>query len=228
MAEHVWFIPVTGGSSGSDVAAAFPIAPTRDLTNVQWNFSVFPVGQEPPAAVSCLSYNSITRFTMGQEGPPITPARLNDCYGSWTWRSCADDQNIITGGQLAVGTVFSRQLTVSHGDDVPPNIVYTWDDVEVFAKYRVSNVNRLDNIYLTINEASGTWFPNPVSDDWGNCVSNTWRVVGTRKNNAWSGWEDIENLRVTLNFQGTTNLANVGLVTVDVEWFAFRLSDQEE
>lgn len=225
MADHLWFIPVTGGNAPGLAAATIPMAPTRDLTNVQWMFSVYPVVQEPPAAVSCLSYTSITRFTMGQENP-VWPARLNDCYGNWSWRSCADDQNIITGGQLAVGTVFSKQLAVQHGDDVPPAIPYIWDDVEVFAKYRVDNRLRLDNIYLTINDASGNWFPNPVSDDRPNCVNNTWRVVGTRKNNVWGSFEDLENLRVTLNFTGTTVLANVGLVMVDVEWFAIRLSTQ--
>jgi hypothetical protein len=221
MAEHVWFIPVTGGSGAAAGAATFPIAPTRDLTNVQWNFSVFPVGQEPPAAVSCLSYNSITRFTMGQEAMDPIPARLNDCYGSWKWRSCADNSNIVSGGQLAVGTVFSRELIAQHGDDVP--VAYSWNTVEVFAKYRVDDKTKLDNIFLVINDSLGNFYPNPATDDHPGYTSGTWRVVGTRNRNHWQDW-DSDNLRATLTFQGTTVAANVGLVTVDVEWFAFRLS----
>lgn len=35
MADHLWFIPVTGGCAPGLGAATFPTAPTRDLTNVQ-------------------------------------------------------------------------------------------------------------------------------------------------------------------------------------------------
>lgn len=176
-------------------------------------------------AAACLNYTSITRFTMGQEALPPTPALLNDCFGSWSWRSCADDTDIVTGGQLAVGTVFSRTLTAQYGDTPLPT--YIWDTVEVYAKYRVDDPLKLDHIYLQINDSAGLNFPGVAADDIipYRLVPNTWKVMGVRKSGTWDGWDD-DNLRVTLSFMGTTLPANVGPVTVDVEWFAIKLGDQ--
>lgn len=237
MAEHLWFIPVTGGSSGSDVAASFPIAPTRDLTNVQWFFSVYPVGQEPPVDTACLSYSSITSFSMGQENDPGEPSKLVNCYGHWAWRSCEQDNNIVTGGQLAVGTVFSRLLEI-YQDGIPdpghvgPDV---WDMVEAWVKFRINaaNINMFDNVFFTINDSSAP--PNVVglnnmnARDWLGTIGpgglNNWFVAYAFKVGNWEGWESY-NLRAVLSAQGTRNPANVGPVSVDVEWFAFRLSEE--
>jgi len=123
--------------------------------------------------------------------------------------------------------VFSRTLIDRYGNT--PLGTYTWDDVEVFAKYRVSDKTKLDHILLRINDSAGLYFPTADADDIVPYTSGTWRVVGVRKDNTWSNGEDWDddNLRATLTFQGTTSAANVGVVTVDVEWFAFRLSDEQ-
>lgn len=219
--DHLWFIPVSSGNTLGEGAAAFPIAPTRDLTNVQWNFSVFPVTQDPPAEVSCLSYHSYTTFVMGTE-TGITPSELRECYASWRWRSCADDTNILNGGQLAVGTVFARQLPLDNSQ--PHTSWATWRNVEVWAKYRVDVPARLDNIYLSINDRGGNSYTpgdiQPVTP------AATWRVAYLTLA-SWEDWDDpATNLRAVMSFQGTTNPANVGVVNVDVEWFAIRLSSE--
>jgi hypothetical protein len=193
--------------------------------NVQWDFGKFPVEQsDPPVEESCVQASAITTTILGTEGGGAAdhPSKLSQCHGSWKWRSCKDDDDVVVGGQLAVGTVFSRRLIATHGDSP---LSHTWDDVEIFAKYRVDDKNKLDNIFLTLCDSGANSFPG--TDDWGNCVNNVWRVVGLRKDDSWSGWDDPENLRAVLSFQGTTNAANVGKVTVDVEWFAILLSDEE-
>jgi hypothetical protein len=156
---------------------------------------------------------------MGSDAGP-SPSRLRECYARWRWRSCADDTNILNGGQLAVGTVFSRELASQNADPQNPT---TWTQVDAWAKYRVDNTVRLDNFFFTINDSAGLFVP--VVNNIVNTVNGVWRVVTVQKMGDWSEW-DSDNLRVTLTFQGTTNVANVGVVNVDVEWFAIRLSDE--
>jgi len=222
MADHLWFIPVSSGNTLGEAAAAFPIAPTRDLTNVQWNFNVYPISQVPPAEASCLSYNSYSAFTMGSDVGP-TPSELVECYARWRWRSCADHVNILNGGQLAVGTVFARELPL---DNLEPHVTWnTWNIVDVWAKYRVDVPARLDNIFLSINDRGGNVVSGP------NLLplltpAGVWRVAYL-SNPAWEYWDTpATNLRVVMSFQGTTNLANVGTVNVDMEWFAIRLREE--
>lgn len=228
MADHLWFVPVSSGNAPDEATAAFPIAPTRDLTNVQWNFSVYPVGQQPPAEVSCLSYNSYTAFTMAQEGPPIVEAMLRECYARWTWRSCTDNTNILNGGQLAVGTVFARELPV---DNLEPHQLWnTWTDVDIWAKYRVDVPARLDGIFLSLNDRGGNSSAGPNLALGGLTPAGTWRVAYHTFNQfVQDEWDTPStNLRVVMSFQGTTNPANVDVVNVDMEWFAIRLRYVEE
>lgn len=224
---HVWFIPVTGGR-GPGMSGIEPFRKQAvEPFNVQWNSSVYPVNQEPTAEESCVQSTGITSFVMGYDiAPNDEPSRLSQCHGTWTWRSCKDGSDVVVGGQLAVGTVFSKELPVLHGDT--PHNTYLWNIVEVFAKYRVDDKNKLDHIWLTLCDSGPNRFPvPPFGDDWGNAVNNQWGVAGLCKRFNWQDWDE-DNLRVVLNFQGTTSAANVGKVTCDVEWFAFRLSHEEE
>jgi hypothetical protein len=217
MAEHMWFIPVTGGHAPM-MAEAFTSRASQDLADVQWDFSRYPVFQDPTVGPPCLGYNSATIFTMGNEGPPILESKLIDCYGSWAWRSCRDNNNIAVGGQLAVGTVFSRTLPL---DNLLVHLAWTtWAEVDVWAKYRVDVPARLDNIFLTINDNAGLSSSGPNLLP-GLTPAASWRIA-YHTNAAWTDWEN-RNLRVTMSFQGTTNPANIGPVRVDMEWFAIRL-----
>lgn len=222
MADQLWFIPVSSGSAPGLAMATFPIAPTRDLTNVQWMFSVYPVTQEPPAEVSCLSYNSYTAFTMGTGSGENAKSELRECYASWRWRSCTDDTNILNGGQLAGGTVFARELPI---DNDPTQVFFGWNIVDVWAKYRVDVPARLDNVFLSINDRGGN---NALTPDLQPVTpAGTWRVATLSFGPDWPGWDDpATNMRVVMSFQGTTNPANVGVVNVDMEWFAIRLREE--
>jgi hypothetical protein len=101
--------------------------------------------------------------------------------------------------------------------------------VEVWVKYRVSAVGPLSAINFVLNDSAGNaqYLGTPANHNWLTVTAaNVWQVAYV-KNAApnWSGWAD-ENLRATVHFEGTNLIANVGRVDVDIEWFAFRLSDQ--
>ena len=148
---------------------------------------------------------------------------LVDCFARWRWRSCADDTNILNGGQLAVGTVFARELPL---DNAANQSFTVWTEVDAWAKYRVDVPARLDNIFLTLNDRSGVAAPATSGNIIGVTPASTWRVAYVTNAN-WQDWDSpATNLRVVLSFQGTTNVANVGIVNVDVEWFAIRLRNE--
>jgi hypothetical protein len=210
--------------------------------NVQWDFTQYPTTQIPPPDVANVRVVPYTMFTPANlAGQPNTPARLRGCHGSWAWRSCTDGEIITVGGQLAVGTVLSRFLPVfplippAPGLDPAIGAPFTWNEVEAWVKYSIGvppgQGVPLSAIHFTLNDVTGNWI-----DPWGgagpgNWLPSTtpgaWRVIYTRVpvGYEWPGWDPF-NLRAVLTVLGTTNPANVGRVTVNVEWFAFRLSEQ--
>jgi len=189
--------------------------------NAQWDFAAYPTGADEALKAS----TSITTTAMGASTPIVTESKLSQCHGSWKWRSCTDGEDVVVGGQLAVGTVFSRVLRLVNDNSAFPNTFDFWQHVDVWAKYRVSNRDALSHIYLAINDI-GTTNSSRSTDVRLHAVDNTWHTVYHSYDftNAAppSDWTD-ENLRLTLSFQGTTIPANVGEVTVDVEWLAIRL-----
>jgi len=224
MSDHLWFIPVTGGWPTQPTGAPPGVYEPREI-NVQWNVTSYPTS--PPVDIPCVRAAPIVMFTPGASLPGVQQARLTQCYGSWRWRSCSDGQVITVGGQLEVGTVFARGLPLDNNAAGPPSqqAFVTWSDVDVWVKYRVSDYNRLSALYLSINDMTGVQVaasPNmqPLLNPAWNSV---WRVEWLSRGN-WQGWDTPPtNLRVVLTALGTVNIANVGLVTVDVEWFAIRL-----
>jgi hypothetical protein len=239
MSEHVWFVPVTAGWPQEPT----PVPPgvhTPWEFNVQWDFTQYPTTQIPPPDVANVRVVPYTMFTPANlAGQPNTPARLNGCHGSWAWRSCTDGEIITVGGQLAVGTVLSRFLPVwlvppVPGHDPPVGSPYTWNMVEAWVKYSIGvppgQGVPLSAINFTLNDLGGNWAdpwapPAPAPTDWlPSTVAGAWRVIYTKKAGNWTGWNDT-NLRAVLTVLGTTVPANVGRVTVSVEWFAFRLSN---
>lgn len=202
-----------------------PMVPPWEF-NVQWNFVNFPA--DPEAAQPCITAHPFVGFT--RSNAENETAKLNECFGRWTWRSCTDGQRVTVGGQLAIGVVFGNELVVRYGD-IPPALptTHVWNQVEVFAKYRVDDKTKLSHIFLNLSDNLGNSYPAAaLCDDWIPYVSNTWRVIGTRIYNInWALWSR-SNLRAVLTFLGTTNPANVGPVNVDVEWFAFRLTPESE
>ena len=233
--EVLWFVPATGGGPYLPQASGTGPINLPEQFNVQWDTNTYPTVQATITQHPFFDVHSVTQFDSGS-GPssPDVPGKLRNCFARFVWDSCNDPDgefpnDISLGGQLNIGTVFSRELNVQHGDGTLP-ISYKWDIVEVFAKYRVDETDRLSKIYLTICDEAGNShpFPNP-SDDLTNASDDTWRVVGTRKDGSWDDplWSS-SNLRACLTFFGTTTPANVGRVVVDVEWFAFRLTDFTE
>jgi hypothetical protein len=206
---------------------------------VQWDFGVFPVNQDPPAEPSCLAYTSETDFDLGQENNPGDPSELDNCYGRWAWRSCTDGNNITVGGQVAIGTVFSRYLDMY--DDLGAGIIFpgpgnpaSWDRVDAWVKFRVNavNINRFGRIFFSINDgpagANICGLNGQPPRDWMTFPAlalNAWIIVHAFKVGNWEGWES-RNLRAVLSVMGTQMPINVGWTHVDVEWFAFRLSEE--
>ena len=249
MAEHVWFVPVTAGWPQEPTPVPPGIHTPWEL-NVQWDFTQYPTTQIPPPDVANVRVVPYTMFTPANlPGQPNTPARLSGCHGSWAWRSCTDGEIITVGGQLAVGTVLSRFLPVfplippAPGLDPAIGSPLTWNKVEAWVKYSIGvppgQGVPLSAIHFTLNDATGInhWWdpwtlpppppPPPVPGNW--LLSTTpgaWRVIYVSSLNLnWQNWDPF-NLRAVLTVLGTTIPANVGRVTVSVEWFAFRLSDQ--
>lgn len=145
-------------------------------------------------------------------------AKLTNCNGRWQWTSTALGQSIDEGTQLAVGMPFTRYLAwvSSFGPGTPD----TFGTVDVFAKYLVGVASRFDNIYLSLCDNAGNSVK--TSDLQPSTSDSTWYTVGLRKNSSWDDW-DVDNLRVVLTFQGTSDYRNVGLTTVEIEWFAVGL-----
>jgi len=199
MAEHIWMIPVAGAGERSDM----PQGPQRDTINVQWAFDKYPTSI---LDVPCLEVLARPGFTIpSQQGQ----AKLTTCCAQWLWwscRDCEDPPNAIIGGQLAVGTVFSRQPLGT-----------AFNRVDVRAKFMATQ-NMFSNVQISINDMSGN-----VSAGGGIAPTGGWQLASHFKAGGWDGWDD-DNLRVVMTFQGTTNAANVGKTSVWMEWFAIGLT----
>lgn len=237
--ERLWFVPATGGR-GYDVSAVDPSRRTPiEPYNVQWDFDKYPDAAEK----ACIDAGSATTMTMGSSVGP-SESKLSQCYGMWNWRSCSDGQNVTVGGQLAVGTVFSRLLNlyVDGNPPPPPDIVpagsLSWERVDAWVKFMLvaTNINKFDNVFFVINDTGANSLGlNATPRNWltGLAVPfliNTWNVAHAYVSQAQAEWDDWDqdNLRATLSVQGTTVAANVGAVGVNVEWFAFKLSNPDE
>jgi len=225
--EMLWFVPVTGG--GPTIPHGAGTGPIRSPAsfNVQWDTDIYPESQDPEPEHPIFEVETITAFSNATGGgeEPDTLGMLSNCYAQFRWYSCADgDEGDITmGGQLNIGTVFARQLPTVYPSS--PGIL-RWNTVEVWAKYRVSDKTRLSWIELVLNDSAPANIAGS-GDLIGVTTDNVWNVGYAHHQDAsWSG-VNSSNLRATLNFLGTTDDATVGLVTVDIEWFAFRLSNQE-
>jgi hypothetical protein len=252
MADHVWFVPASGGgiTLQRDPTAIPQVIYNSDSAyiNVQWAFVEFPVILLPdpnPATVlpCCFSADVGVGFGLQADngGTPVTaPDYLSQCFArfKWTsWATCPPNPRILQGGSLRVGTVFSRFLQVHNEttgdptqDDPTAGNASTWSTVEAWVKFRVANKNRFSKATFGINGLTpvGTVVGQvgAAPHDWlVNAVSGGWRVAYARHSATWEDFSD-KNLRAVLTVDGTTNPANVGESEVDVEWFAFRLSDQ--
>src|SRR5690606_22938417 len=97
-----------------------------------------------------------------------------------------------------------------------------WDVVDVWAKIRISDLTLVSSVFMSISDVLGN--RDSSSDLIGTLSSNVWGIVRMESTTNWSGWEET-NLRATVSVLGTTNVTNIGRVSVDLEWFAFRLHD---
>ena len=230
MAEHVWFVPVSCGRGTGPTTVLPPLHP-KDF-NVQWDFE--PLLLSPLPELACLDWTSAMSFGFQ---PMAGAAYLGACFARWTWRSCAQSGVIITNGQLAIGTVLSRYLpdyTPVGAPNPEPALTpisrYQWLSVEAWVKMRLPNLGPVGQVYFALNDSAGNVIGlNAAPATWLPFIpANQWMVVEAKKSGAFADWAcwDSRNLRATLTVQGTANPANVGRVDVDVEWFAFRLSDE--
>lgn len=113
------------------------------------------------------------------------------------------------GSQLAIGTVFANSLSGT-----------TWDTVEVWAKFKVSNTRRLSSVYLSLNDSGAN--SSSSANLLGSLVNDTWYVAHL-SSSSLDDWAH-SNIRGVLTLQGTTTAADVGALDVYVEWFAFGLT----
>jgi hypothetical protein len=232
----------------TEPSAAPPGAYEPKDFNVQWNFTLYPNGQTPQPDIANVRAAPVVLFIPAADPPPpppvryVTPAMLNSCNGKWMWWTCAsgDPARITVGGQLEVGTVLSRKLATWVPDPNPPygplpQPPLLWSRVDAWVKYRVSTPAAalpLSAIFFTLNDSAGNWIdpwlpllpPLRPPYDWlPTTVAGAWRVIQVYKDINWEGWHD-ENLRAVITFLGSTNPANTGSVTAEIEWFAFKLS----
>ena len=217
-ADQIWFIPVTGGGPFSVTATGSgPLIRPSDL-NVQYAFKQYPTQQAhiSPAA-PIFAVETHTEFDQAEGASSIEPGKLLNCFARFIWDSCACDETydteITLGGQLNVGTVFAAYLPPGTAD-------LAWKSVQIWVKMRISAIARLSGVYLTVSDRDGT-----NKDSSGNLRSSftdgEWFVINWTVDDVTS-WE-VENLRSTVSVLGTDNVANIGRVSVDMEWFAFRL-----
>lgn len=194
MADQLWFNPVSGGNhdDGSD-----------KFINVQWAASMF--GAPAIAPVTAI----VDAVFVFQTSPTLGEARLNSCYGKWSWTSEQSGGNMTKGSQLAIGTVLAHTLGGT-----------TWSTVDVWAKFKVSNVRRLSSVYLSLSD-SGT-NSSSSANQLGSMVNDTW-YIAHHNSSSLTNWAH-SNIRGVLTFQGTTTAADVGALDVYVEWFAFGLT----
>lgn len=194
--------------------------------NVPWNFQAYPTGA-PTTAPPCITAHPSTIVAISNS--IIEPNRLLFSHGRWTWRSCTDGLRVTVGGQLGIGTVFSRILRlVNDGPTFPPGSFDYWASVEAWAKYRVDDTARLSAIQLAIDDLNGVGPPYIAlsGNVLGFTANNDWHTVHAASGPLGVPVHADENLRLTLTFLGTTAVASVGEVNVDVEWFAIRLRGQ--
>jgi hypothetical protein len=223
MADHLWFIPAAGGAArGTWTGAPGPGPQTNfdpTFINVQWMFMAASAFGAPPilAPIEATVVNEVL--------PPASPMGLLSSYASFRWVSIKPS----VGGNLEVGTVFSRLLGTwaAPGNDNPPPAGSLWNTVECWCKYRINNPAVFTKITMNMNGLVQP-FPLPITlGDWlPFTAAGVWREAYVKYAGPWDGFSD-ENLRATISFDGpTVPLGAGGLSQVDIEWFAVRLSDE--
>jgi hypothetical protein len=200
MADHLWFIPVSGGNADD---------PSDKFINVQWGSGLY--GAPAIAPVTAAIEAGVTFQGGGGEGE----AKIGPCCGKWSWTSEQSGGNMTKGSQLGVGTVFAKQL-------VTP--AYLWSTTEFWAKFKVSDKDKLSRVWISLCDSGGNSVSSEVA--LAGITNNQWKVFGKSRNAMPDTWA-MQNLRGVLTFQGTTDAQQVGELIVYVEWFAFRLSGQQ-
>jgi hypothetical protein len=129
-------------------------------------------------------------------------------------------------------------MYIDQGPGLPPaldpvNNPASWNRVDAWVKLRLNslNINRFGHIFFVINDSGGG--PNVIGlgappRDWltlPGLLLGQWSIFHAWQVGNWERWES-RNLRAVLSVMGTQNPINVGVTTVDMEWFAFRLSEE--
>jgi len=206
-------IPATGGGPYLPHGAGTgPIQRAADF-NVQWDTNLYPTDQVTHPEHPFFEVEAVTLFDTAVGSTGEAPGKLRHCFAQFRWDSCPDGEDMRLGGQLNVGTVFACRLPTGNGP-------LTFTTVDIWVKARISVTNRLDSVYLVLDDDSGA--QSSQSSVKSSFSDDNWAVVHHQENNL-SSWNN-SNLRSTISFLGTTNTSNIGRVKVDIEWFAFGLS----
>jgi hypothetical protein len=197
MADHLWIIPVSAGVEN------------QDMFNVQWHTAAWPTTASP-ATVTGVSKVGFTPKS------GVAEAVLGGCNGFWEWTSIQLGGNVSVGSQFLLGTVFAAKLL----DNAQSNPI-TWNTVDVWIKFKVSDKTRFDSIKVVINDDGGVNRSSSAELITVAMTNGEW-FIGSHTVSSLSSW-DTTNLRVLLVALGTSNSSNVGDTSIEVEWITIRL-----
>ena len=175
----------------------FPAAGSRDSVsgnneiNLPWVIKEYPTGSSP-ASLS-IQTNSDPTFDTS-----LGPCIILDNALILSWTSTQITGSIVSGLQLCI-SLSARQVG---------------NTAILRAHMKVVDTDRLDSIYLAINDMGGSLVASSTNLI-GTLTDDTWTIISSGDLSLGSG---VDNLFITLTIQGTSSATNVGNTNVHLEW----------
>jgi hypothetical protein len=170
-------------------------SPNENAISLGFEIGVYPSLASLPTDVSA---SGDPEFTQPTSAGAATIDRLNARFG---WTSQQSGGTVNRGAQLTLGVL------------VRPGSAPT--DVTVRLRFKVpTESDRWEGLYVKIDDKNG--HSSASSNLYSSVGDDTW-VTKSAAFNSLSSY-DSEILYVTLNFQGTTNSANVGVTDLYVDY----------
>ncbi|MCB1186931.1 hypothetical protein KDL29_07160 [bacterium] len=174
----------------------FPAAGSRDSIggnneiNLPWETSAYPVG----ASLPTLTLDCLTQFSFNS-----TPVGVvESSYVQFVWTSTEFSNAVTQGAQFAIGA-----NTFKHGSVV-----------DLHARVLIENIDRLDSLYLSINDDNINTIPATPSNLLSQIQSDEWTNV-VNSNLSIQNLSDV--LFIVLTANGTSDSMKVGNTKVKVQ-----------